>query len=93
MKMLDIKKEIEEKMFVGAPLSTDAMIAAYFAVTNYIQDHGEDCDVSLNVMVDTDIKDKASKKLMEELNIPNCEMESLIDEFDARKLLIDIKEN
>ena len=93
MRMVDAKKEIENKLFVGAPLSTDTMLAAYFAITSYIQEHGEDCDVSVDITVNDTIKSSATKKLIDELDVPAYDAESLVDELDARRLIINVEEN
>ena len=67
MKMIEAKKEIENKLFVGAPLSLDAMICALTAINEYIDNHGSDSSVILDVNVDEEIEQTAKNKLNEEL--------------------------
>ena len=67
MKMVDAKKEIESKLFVGTPLSLDAMICALTAINEYINTNGPESFVTLNVNVDEEVERTAKKKLDEEL--------------------------
>ena len=65
--MIDAKREIEEKLFVGAPLSLDTMICALSALNEYIDNHGSDSFVGLDIKVEDDIKNSATHKLNDEL--------------------------
>ena len=67
MRMTDAKNEIVNKLFVGAPLSLDAMICALTAINEYIDNHGPESFVTLNVNVDEEVEQAAKKKLDEEL--------------------------
>lgn len=92
MKMIEAKKEIEDKLFQGAPLSFDAMMCALAAITSYIDAHGENSFVTLDIKVDDDPAWKAANDmLMSELQkgFDSAEKEGWIDTDDARHLILD----
>lgn len=91
MKMADAKKEIEEKMFVGAPLSLDAMICALTAINEYVNNHGSESAVSLDIKVEDNVKNAATKKLNEELQkgLESAERNGWIDAEDVRNMMSD----
>lgn len=94
MKMIEAKREIEERMFIGAPLSLEAMICALLALNEYIDNHGSDSFVSLDINVDEEIKAAASDKLMSELDkgFDSAERHGWIDADDVRNILFNIEE-
>ena len=71
MKMVEAKKEIEDKLFVGAPLSFETMVCALIAINAFIEHHGETSSISLELNVPEEdqeaIRKKATDKLMCEL--------------------------
>ena len=89
MRMIEAKKEIEEKLFVGAPLSLDAMMCALAAMQEYIDNHGSNSAVSLDIRVEEDVKQAATKKLNDELQkgFDSGEQEGWISADDIRRHL------
>lgn len=67
MRMIDAKREIEDKLFQGAPLSLDAMMCALVAMNAYIEQRGEASSITLEVNVLDEVEKAAKKKLDEEL--------------------------
>lgn len=93
MKMVDAKKEIEDKLFQGAPLSFDAMMCALAALNEYIDNHGPDGFVALEIKVDADDPawKAANEMLMSELKkgFDSAEREGWIDAEDVRRVMFD----
>jgi hypothetical protein len=93
MLMIDAKKEIEDKLFQGAPLSFDAMMCALAAITSYIDTHGESSFVTLDIKVDDDDPawKAANDMLMSELKkgFDSAEKQGWIDADDVRHLILD----
>jgi hypothetical protein len=87
--MIDAKKEIEDKLFQGAPLSLDAMMCALAAINIYIEDHGEDSNLEVNIDVDGVVKEKAVEKLHEELQkgLESGEKEGWFSMDDVKRYL------
>lgn len=93
MRMTDAKKEIENKMFVGAPLSLDTMMCALVAINAYLEQSGENSSLTLEINIPDEeqeiVKKKAVEKLNEELQkgFESGEKEGWIDAEDVRKHL------
>ena len=93
MKMIEAKKEIEEKLFVGAPLSLDAMMCALVAINSYIEQRGEQSSITFEINIPDDAQEsihtKAFEKLSEELQkgLDSGEREGWINADDIKKHL------
>ena len=94
MKMTDAKREIEEKLFGGTPLSMEAMICALAAINEYVDNHGSDSFVELNIDVGEEVKPAATEKLRRELDrgFESAEQCGWIDAEDIRNILFDVGE-
>ena len=89
MKMSDAKREIEEKLFVGVPLSLDAMICAMAAINEYIDNHGSESSVSLDIKVEEEVNQAATRKLNDELQkgLDSGERDGWLSMEDVKKHL------
>lgn len=67
MRMIDAKKEIEDKLFLGVPLSLDAMMCALVAMNAYIEQRSETSSITLEIKIPDEAHDAAVDKLNEEL--------------------------
>jgi hypothetical protein len=71
MKMIDAKKEIEDKLFQGAPLSLDALMCALVAINAYVEQHGPNSSIAMEIKIPDEeyniVQDKATEMLMSEL--------------------------
>jgi hypothetical protein len=67
MKMTDAKKEIEDKLFAGAPLSLDTMMCALVAINAFIEQRGETSSLTLEINIPDEAHQDATQKLNEEL--------------------------
>ena len=76
-------------MFQGASLSIDAMICALGAINEYIDNHGSDSFVELNINVGEEVEKAATEKLNGELQkgFESAEEFGWIDAEDVRKHL------
>jgi hypothetical protein len=72
MRMIDAKKEIEDKLFQGAPLSFDAMMCALAAINVYIEQHGGTSSIALEIGISDEAHNAAVGK-------PNEEMQKELD--------------
>ena len=89
MKMSEAKKEIEDKLFSGSPLSLDAMTCALTALLRYIDEHG-DADVALEISVpDIDYKDAVNMLVDELYKGLNHTEDECVSEEDAAKIIFD----
>lgn len=91
MKMIDARKEIEDKLFCGERLSFDTMLCALAAINAYIDEHGDDSGITLEINLGEEIHRKAGDQLMEELRkgFESAEEEGWMDADDIRNILFD----
>ena len=93
MRMIDAKKEIEDKLFQGAPLSLDAMMCALVAMNAYIEQNAETSSIALEINVPDEeqelVKKKATEKLMDELQkgIDSSELGGYVSGEEVRRAL------
>jgi hypothetical protein len=89
MKMSDAKKEIEDKLFSGAPLSFDAMTCALTAIARYLEEHG-DSSIAIEISVpDTDYKDAVNTLVGELYKGLNHSDDSCVTEDSAAHIIFD----
>jgi hypothetical protein len=87
--MIDAKKEIENKLFIGAPLSFDTMMCALVAINAYIEQNSTTSSVTLEIKIPDEAHDAAVRKLNEELQkgVDSGERDGWIYAEDVRRHL------
>lgn len=87
MKMTEAKKEIEEKMFCGAPLSLDAMLCALAALNHYIEERGPNSFVMLDIKTEDDELNKHVSTMLSDMlqqAIATSEEKGKIDGYSSQ---------